>query len=115
MKKLIIATMVLVGLAPTVSADMIDDGIKKQCQYIVYGNGSDNSLIDMMMIGIVAGHSFKTTNLTDFAQKATRNQLVELACKEAFNNNKAIDFMPKFQWGVSVTMDKQYMNQRTIK
>ena len=54
MKKLVVAMVVVLGLSVSVHADTAEM-MKKQCQYLIYGNGSDICVSDMFMTGIVAG------------------------------------------------------------
>ena len=117
MKNLLLATAILMGLSSVASANIVDDGIKKQCQYLVYGNGSNDNGVNMVMVGIVMGQTYRTDteNKTQFSNNATFSQVSNRACKEAVNDNSADSFSNKYQWGVSVTIAKEYAKYRTVK
>ena len=113
MKKIILAiTLVFTS----VYANKLNNGLKQQCQYMVYGSGKRNKFFTGIMIGIIEGHNFHVDkkNKTDFILKATHGQIIERACKEALNINKAMDFIDKYNIGLSVTMDKETVHYRTV-
>ena len=100
--------MILVGLSTTSSANNIDEIMKKQCQYLVYGTGENNIYINMYMMDIVAGEMYFTSKKKkfDYAHKTTSNQIKKRACKEALNNNTTKSFEDKYKFGMAMLIDK---------
>ena len=115
MKKLVVAMVVVLGLSVSVHADPAEM-MKKQCQYLIYGNGSHDSVSDMFMAGIVAGAFFNipTAQRTE-KSKASYGAIRELACKEALADNSTEDFDNKYLWGTSTIMDKRYTKYSKLK
>ena len=101
-------------LVTTAQAVDVDTSIKQQCQHLVYGNGSHNIAINSYMTGTVNGQAFKTPNQADFVNTATLGKVAERACKEALADNSASDFEIKFQRGISVTIDKNFIKHRKV-
>ena len=86
----------------------VDSLVKAECQYIVYGNGTSLSTVSGYLSGAVAGQIYATDkeNKTSAAYAAYAD-IRETACKEALSNNETKGFESKFQWGISIVIDKR--------
>ena len=117
MKSVLLATAILMSLSSVVSASEIDDNIKKQCQYLLFGSGVHDTLAITYMYGVIDGQSFqiKEKDKSDFYLRSNNNSISKRACKEAFSDNSADDFSDKFLWGVAVTIDKEHTHLRKVK
>ena len=116
MKKILLATALLVGLSSTANAE-INKKVKKQCKYVVYGSGNNARSTNMYMLGLINGQGFimNANDYTSNASKLSKAQIEKRACREAFNNKSTDAFSDKYQWGVVVTINKQYSQHSTLK
>lgn len=113
MRKVLISILILINF---LFANDIHMMLKKECQYRVYGNGESIEIFKGYLYGLAEGIEY-TTPSKDRTSFATQdlNVVVDVACKEAFNNNGSHPFLVKFKWGLSVTLDKNYTEYSTIK
>ncbi|GEM_PF-2652054 len=112
MKKLVLV-LFLVG---NLFGGNISENIKKGCQYLIYGNGEDDSLARVYMFGVIDATSYALDK--DKMTKHSKSNSIDiskLACKEALNENSSESFKNKFYWGVTVTLNKDYVRFSNLK
>lgn len=93
--KLFIALLTSMLLITTANAESHHDiGIKKQCQYLVYGNGVHSSEATIYMNGIIIGiiSMIPKEDATDFGMKSDTNDIKYKACQRALVNTEAFGF-----------------------
>ncbi len=101
--------LIILLLTISIQADGRDTLVKKQCQHIVYGTGTNNEYISFYMMGTITGVIFavpekhRVPNVLDSGFDGFN----EVACKEAFANPKVNEFLAKYLQGVYVTTDKR--------
>lgn len=113
MNKILVSILLL---SISLFGDTVDNLIKKECQYIVYGNGASDRSISSFMYGVVAGTLYHTEE-KDSTKNAsgTYADISELGCKEALSNNKVDSFQMKFLWGVNVIVNKNFTKYSNLK
>ena len=119
-KLLVIALLItnVYAVTPEEGRSNMMTDMKIECQHIVYGTGQKNIVPRIYMSGLIRGQTFGigTQNMSKYAiSSKTMLPIFERACKEALNNNSNLDFETKFLDGVSVTIDKRYINNRKVK
>jgi hypothetical protein len=104
MKNLIKSLIVLsILLVPnTLSAGkMIDDTLKNQCKYIVYGQleGRNNDQADGYLLGFIQGVEYMTdkTELTEFFTSRNYHMVKERACENALKNSTKKGFQADYK------------------
>ncbi len=93
--KLLIALLTATLLATTVNASSkINENIKKQCQYLVHGNGVNNFNVGMYMYGIISGIVAMSdlSEASEFAKTAERHDISYKACQRALVNKNNLVF-----------------------
>ena len=110
------ALMAVILASTSVIAD-INDVLLKQCEFTVYGKGTDNLPANGYISGLVSGELYRTeySRQTYAAKKATNRQNVETACKEALYNKGTKPFSEKLLWGISVVLDTKYYRHSKLK
>jgi len=98
MRKIIPVVLLLV-FSSSIFADGLDDAIKAQCKYDVYGNGRYNRDFDMFLIGWVQS-AFYHTPTEEVKTNANPSEIISAACQRALNVTKAGNFYGKISWEV---------------
>lgn len=109
--KILITLLTIMLLTTSVSADAENDNfMKKQCQYLVYGNGSSDSFMYGTMVGILEGITFtiKLDERTDFVKDAAAATIILKACQNTFNNITEDGFFTDFKTQVVELSNKKY-------
>ncbi len=88
--KILIALLIIVPSMASENTDAnakINNGLKKQCQYIVYGKGNDSSFYAGVMAGIPEDirSSLPVEDTTAFSKHTTQSTMQLKACKNALN------------------------------
>ena len=89
----------------------IDEALKKQCQYVVYGYWEDNEPIwDGYLIGVIDGMLFlmKDSDKTDFAKKSTWGTMKATACKAALSNGSTNGFRFDYRLQLALLINKNH-------
>ncbi len=102
--KILMTLLTVTALITTVHAekDHLSEEITKQCQYIVFGNGENNLLTDIYMLGIVSGIGF-TINEEDASEYAKNSNKIEIkhkACQSALTNTMKYNFETIYRYEV---------------
>lgn len=107
-KTILIALLTLLPL--TATAEEIDNILKKQCQYEVYGNGEKDFLTGSYMLGIVSGIDYITSkkDKTIFANKSSYTIISSKACQNALNNISSNGFLNDFRWQATKLISTEY-------
>ena len=117
MKKLLLATVLILELSSVVYAN-INDEVRQQCQHLIYGSGHSNEEYDAYMRGLARGvmYTVNESDKTEFAKAVTHcTQVKERACMEALYNKGMDSFLDRYLWGVSVTIDKTAERRKAVK
>jgi hypothetical protein len=107
MKKFSILLMIV--FSPLINANAnIDSMVKKQCQYIT--KSSDNMIANTYLLGIVEGINYATpySDATELAKSADTNNIVLIACKNAFENKTIHGFDADYKWQVMKLTSKKH-------
>jgi hypothetical protein len=79
----------------------IDEMLKNQCKYIVYGNmeGANNDQADGYLLGFVQGIEYVTdkADLTEFFTSRNYRMVIERSCENALKNNTRKGFQTDFK------------------
>ena len=105
--KILMALLILLPI--TASADYtLDIGLKKECQYVVYGNGMESKIYSTYLAGMISGVTFMIPlkDRTTFGKNADVRTKQLKACQNALNNISADGFEADFMWEVSKLIDK---------
>ncbi len=107
--KLTIVMAFLTIIPITLSANNIDTGIKKQCQYLVYGNGSEDIYLNLFMSGIVTGIDFMIDkqDKSTFSKNSNNGVLVYKTCQNTLNDISSSGFLIDFKWHAYRLMKKR--------
>lgn len=73
-------------MVTSINASDIDDGLKKQCQYIVHGNGSTDLQYNAYLLGVVSGIQHMTIEITDYGEISSYADKRHKVCKNALSN-----------------------------
>lgn len=114
---LILSALILMGLSASVNADLAD-GLNRQCQYVIYGNGNYDKAADAFLLGVVSGLLYMVPDKerSTFVANGSYNDIRDQACKKAFADNTTYDFRDKFTIGVEATVNISYIpNSNLIK
>jgi len=80
---------------------MIDDTLKSQCKYILYGKleGSNNDQADGYLLGFIQGVEYLTvkTDLTEFFTSRNYRMVKERACQNALKNGTKKGFQADYK------------------
>lgn len=101
--KILIAILTMATLITSANADAqaeINEDLKKQCQYLVYGNGENNVFVVMYMYGVTAGMIAMLTEdeVSDYVIKKTPSrEIVYKACQSALTNTEKLEFQTIFK------------------
>ena len=110
--KILIALLTIAPITASSNADTkIDNGYKKQCQYIVYGNGNDSSFYAGVMAGIPEDirASLAVENTTAFSKFATLSTMQLKACKNALSHITSDGFENDYKMAIlKLTSRKSY-------
>jgi hypothetical protein len=111
--KILIALLIIVpGMASeNTDADAkINNGLKKQCQYVVYGNGNDSSLYAGVMAGIPEDirSSLAVKDTTAFSKYTTQSTMQLKACKNALKHITSDGFKNDYKKAVLKLTSAKY-------
>lgn len=97
--KIILVTLAIISTTTSaISSSETDAAIKKQCQYIVYGKGSDHSEVDIYLSGLITGiRSMIPKREKKIAIVAT---VKAEACKYALSNIGKNGFLMDYKFAV---------------
>lgn len=90
--KIFIAFIITNMMLITVHASELDNGLKKECQYIVIGTGNTDTQYSAYLLGVISGIQYMSKNITDFAKVANFTEKRHKACKNALNNTSSAGF-----------------------
>ena len=109
MKKIILISLSLIP-ASLIADFTLDNGIKKECQYHLYGNGVRNDIYSGYVAGIIDGILYTTYEKyqTSFAKHAKTGTIVNKACQNALLNISADGFLNDYKWEVSKLVDTRF-------
>ncbi len=105
--KIFMALLILLPIT-VFAGHTLDGGLKKECQYLVYGNGTENRIFSSYLAGVISGIMF-TTSLKDrtaFGKNADVRTKQLKTCQNALNNISADGFKVDFMWELSKLIDK---------
>ena len=107
---------VLLVASVFLNAGEVDNTLKKQCQYWIYGNGKSNTVYESFLYGVAAG-TYYNTEKNDRSKKceSSYSTIAELGCKEALNDNSTESFSNKVNWGIAVTCNNKYAKYSKLK
>ena len=103
--------LTMLGIFNNLSAQVDTDTlIEDQCKYIIYGSGTNNELVDTLMIGMAVGINYGVDykSLTDFAKKANPTQIKKAACYKALNNIYPERFGKLYLTHILIVIDKKF-------
>lgn len=81
----------------SVFSDGLDDAVKAQCKYDAYGNGKNDFMFNMFLLGWVQSALYHAPP-KETKTNANPKEIVSSACQRALNDTKAKDFYGKFSW-----------------
>jgi hypothetical protein len=92
----------IMGIPNTLgAAQEIDETLKNQCKYILYGNlqGSNNDQADGYLLGFIQGVEYLTarTDLTEFFTSRNYRMVKERACENALKKGTEKGFQADYQ------------------
>lgn len=95
--KILMAILMITPITAS-AGDKTNTRLKKQCQYIVYGNGENDPFDDTYLFGIIEGIVFMipSDERSDYA-RVKKTIIREKACKEALNNISKHGFQGDFK------------------
>ena len=107
---LILVASSLAVLPSTVLADSIDNMMKKQCQYNVYGNGTTSNSSSSYLSGIIVGINsmIDSKDRTEFSKKSNPGIISDKACQNALNNISSNGFSNDYLWEAIKLISKKY-------
>ncbi|MGB5506915.1 MAG: hypothetical protein WBM70_09520 [Sulfurovum sp.] len=111
----------LIIITPNIvsAGSVIDDTLKNQCKYILYGNmeGTNSDQADGYLLGFVQGVEYMTAeeDLTDFLKSRNKRMVIERACKNALKNSTQKGFESDYKLEASKLVSKSIHTQRTKK
>ena len=80
----------------------IDQTLKSQCKYILYGNleGTSNDQADGYLLGIVQGIEYTTakSDLTEFFTSRNYRMIIERACNNALKHSTEKGFQKDYKF-----------------
>ena len=116
MKNPVLILITLITLVNVVNAKQVDDILRAQCQFLVYGEGIDKPSVYGLLLGIVDGQTYLTSkeNITEYAKVSTHGKIVIQSCLEALNKYHIESFRSNFNLGVAATINKKYSEFKTV-
>jgi len=79
----------------------IDETMKNQCKYIVYGNqeGTNNDQADGYLLGFIQGIEYTTdkADLTEFFTSRNYRMVIERSCENALKNSTEKGFQSDYK------------------
>jgi len=84
--KIFMAFIITMFMFTPVSASELDNGLKKECQYIAIGTGNSDTQYNAYLLGVISGIQYMTKDITDFAKVSSFTEKRHKACKNALNN-----------------------------
>lgn len=96
-------TLSLLSLPNTLQAGkMIDEALKGQCKYVLYGNlqGSNNDQADGYLLGFIQGIEYlkEKAELTEFFTSRNYRMVKERACENALKNSTEKGFQADYKF-----------------
>jgi len=109
--KILTALLTLTLQTTTANAEgdsEVDEIIKKQCQYIVYGQGQGDELANTFLVSIVLEKQFmvRVEEESDFAKKASIAEINHKACESALTNTEKSSFVSIINYEVEKVLRK---------
>ena len=101
--KILITLLTIVLITTSANADTkTGNEYKKQCQYVVYGNGNDSSYYAGVMAGIPEDirASLPVKDTTAFSKHTTQTTMQLKACKNALNHITSDGFENDYKMAV---------------
>jgi len=97
--KMILATLAMLSMATSaIASSEWDATLKKQCQYIAYGNGTDDKNAAMYLAGLTTG--IRSMIPRKEKKVSTITEVKVEACKYVLNNIEKNGFLLDYKWAV---------------
>jgi|GEM_PF-2122713 len=101
----------ILSVHSTLSASqMIDDTLKNQCKFVLFGNleGSNNDQADGYLLGFIQGIEYLTDeeDLTDFFKSRNYRMVKERACKNSLKNSTKKGFQADYKYEATKLVTK---------
>ncbi len=97
--KMILATLAIASTATSaIASSEMDAALKKQCQYIAYGNGTDDKNAAMYLAGLTTG--IRSMIPQREKKVSTIIKVKAEACKYVLSNPEKHGFLMDYKWAV---------------
>ena len=90
--KTFIAFMITLLMPALANASELDNGLKKECQYIVIGTGNSETQYSAYLLGVISGIQHMAKNITEFANISSFTEKRHKACENALKNTGSSGF-----------------------
>lgn len=84
--KIFTAFIIIAMMLISVNASELDNGLKKECQYIVIGTGNSDTQYNAYLLGVISGIQYMTKNISEFARDSSFTEKRYKACENALSN-----------------------------
>ena len=102
MIKITLATLIILLPKTVFAGQEIDETLKSQCKYILYGNlqGSHNDQAEGYLLGFVQGLEYMTAKeeLTEFFTSRNYRMIIERACQNALKHPTKKGFQKDYKF-----------------
>lgn len=107
--KIFMAILITILMTSPINAsNFVDNKLKIQCQYLVYGEGKPNDFYNMYLMGVISGIQYMIADPTEFTYNAKDGVKVNKACQNALKNIGENGFASDFKWQATKLMSKEY-------
>ena len=112
--KILSTLLMIIALSASIQANTnVDDMVKKQCKAITNGNLKP-LMNNTYLKGIVEGinYTIPYSDATELAKSAATDSIMEMACKNVFENRTLHGFEADYKWQVIKLTSKKHSKMK---
>lgn len=109
----LLTVLIIATLMATSASASSDDALREQCQYLVYGNGTNSKFFSAALTGVVVGIQYMVleADRTKLTTTASRVTIRLKACQKALVNIGSYGFEDDYKGEVLKLVSKKYADK----